>query len=298
MLKALRGVISAFFRWLQVAYGYISFTATALTAISLIFRREFTQAILISIESALPVGALLDFLRTIVTTWHGLVVEPVAQIITDFTGWEPSLFIVEVATLCIFAIGPAVRAALTERHRRRAIAERLGQLGRLQEKQNEVSASTESLRAARSQYQTAYESRNVERAKAAGKLALSALGGALVLVSGRPQELRFIKPIWENTKESFSDWNDVKLKINELSTLISEQDKYLSSLNYQINKIIDEGDGFLGTLINKSHEEAIYAINVRINQEMKFARFISRASLSFVGVVCFSYILDWAINGF
>ncbi|RKR03863.1 hypothetical protein [Maricaulis maris] len=277
--------------------GYLTFTATLLTALTLVVRRDFSNAVLSVVEDWLSqLGQVADVVDRIVVAWHEIAVVPLAAYLGDWLDWHPSLLVVEVATLVLFAIGPFLRAVWTAQTIRSSIRKRLRWVVELQSAKETQSAAISELKSIQDELQASYDDRNWTRAKKVGKAVGGlALAGLSLLAGGA--NVRFVQPLAKSAWDSLSSWDEVRDRIIELGKDVEMLEKEQARIERQIEALSARDNHLIGRLVTVSAEAAAAQIRDHVAHKMRLAVALSRFALGVVMAVVLAYVVEWTWPG-
>lgn len=270
---------------IRQAIGYLSFTATLITGLTLVLKREFVDAALLLLASVIgPFAYVYDFAQTIVAFWDALVISPIASFIAANLNIEPPIWAIEVATLAFFAVGPVLRAIWTDRVIRRQVSQRLADYEELRHYLAGQNSQLDKL-------QTALASKDWKRVKAVAGMASSlALGGLGATVGRNPGHASYlITGAWGALRSSFSGFKEVQAEIDRLKSTLEQLESQIKALGAADN-------GLLSRLAGVDSVLAEQEIDKFVKRRMRFARALSRIALGIVSAVVLSYGIDWALG--
>ncbi|WP_295691473.1 hypothetical protein [uncultured Maricaulis sp.] len=295
--RRLSQLVSIMLSVFRTLIAYLTFTATLLTALTLVVRRDFSNAVLSVVADWLSqLDQIVEVARRIVEAWHEIAVAPLAALLGAWLEWSPSLLLVEIGTLVLFAIGPALRAVWTEQSIRSSIKQRLSWVADLRQAQALQARAISELKSFRSELQASYDDRNWSRAKKAGKALGSIALAGLSLLSGGGS-VRFVEPAFRSALDSLSSWDEVQDKIRSLGKDVERLEAEQARIHQRIEALSARDNHLVGRLANASAEEAEAAIRAHVAHRMRFAVALSRSALGVVLAVVLAYIVDWTWPG-
>ncbi|WP_291843904.1 hypothetical protein [Maricaulis sp.] len=290
-------LISAVLGVFRTTVGYLAFTATLLTALTLVVRRDFSNAVLSVIEDWLgQLGQFAEMIDRIVVAWHEIAVAPLAAYLDAWLGWNLPLLVVEIATLVLFAIGPSLRAVWTAQTIRSSIRKRMRWVVELQSAKASQADAISELRSLRNELQTSYDDRNWTRAKKVGKAVGGLALAGLSLLAGAAN-VRFVQPLAKSAWDSLSSWDEVKARIAELGKDVEVLEKAQARIERQIEVMSARDNDLIGRLVTVSPQEAAARIRDHVAHRMRLAVALSRLALGVVMAVVLAYVVEWTWPG-
>lgn len=281
----------------RTTLGYLTFTATLFTALTLLVRRDFSNVVLSVMENWLAqLGQVAEMTDRIVAAWHEIVVGPLAMLLGAWLDWCPSLLAVEVATLALFAVGPSLRAVWTAHKIEFEIRRRLLWITELRSAQGAQAEAIRELKNYRSELQASYDDRNWSRAKKVGE----ALGGFVLagfsLLRGGGS-LAFVQPLAQKAWESFSSWDEVQARIRALGKDVESLEAEQARIDRQIEALSARDNHLIGRLSAASADDAATQIRAHVADRMRIAVALSRIALGVVLAVVLAYLIEWTWPG-
>lgn len=282
---------------IRSSIGYLGFTATLFTGVTLLLKREFIDAGLLYLTRVIgPFQRVYEFAQQITAFWDGLIVQPIARILTSILNVSLPIILIEIATLIIFAIGPVIRWMWTTNTMRREIALRKTKRDELKALVDTQSSELAQLRASQAELQSALDKKDMKKLKRGAELLGSAglVGLSLFLAPQTIGRQAYnVKISFEALKDSFSGWKNIETNIKKLSAKIDERSSELEELEDQVEQMESADKGLLKRVSVLSKEEAESEIAAYVSHRMKLSLLLSTYSLAIVGAVLFSYGVDW-----
>lgn len=250
-------------------------------------------------ELATVFADIQRYAQAIVVFWEIHVSIPVHALIVTFLNVELPLWLVEISTLAVFALGPVLRAVWTAHAMRSQIRQRFARLSELTVASAAHARQIENDKAARKEFQEAINSQNWDRAKSAFRILGGLAVGAASVLNFKPQHagasIKGAQFAYKDLQSSAEKWKRASEEVARLNRSILEQTRELGDLQARTETLLSQDDGLLRTLREKSADEIKNAIHVFVAERMRIALLVSRISLGLVGAVVGAHALDWLL---
>ena len=290
----------AVFNAIGGALSFFAFVGLSASALYQLLKRDFIGAWLVAIGEVFDIfNEVFRHSQAIVALWDAHVIVPVHSWLSRYVEIDLPVWVIEVSTLVLFAIGPTVRARLTSMSLRRQIGGRL--------------AAVMDLRHARTLQLKEQEEEEAIRASIRKEIGsqrrkkwLGALGASMGVVAevmnalnlranNIGQSSRNAVVAWRGIQSGANDVQSASRDIDRLTASINARAGWISAAKQRIEALELEDDGLIKKLENEQEYQAKAIVTAYVRERLRHSITISRLSLGILSAVVISYLIDWVV---
>ncbi|QIG80012.1 hypothetical protein [Stakelama tenebrarum] len=269
----------------RFVFGYVTFVAAVISAITLITKRKILEAVLDFLSDITAIEEIISSARAIASFWNANVIYPVHFWIVDRFALDLPVWVVELSSLVLFSLGPTLRFYWSVRTEKRNIFVRRAAYESLRSIIETQKQQANSLK-------KALEQRNSGKLNALGKMLAGATMGGLAALTGDTRSithsLAMITKAYEFIASGAKNWQQIENRIDYIKRSTAELEKAAEEIG-------EKDGGLLKDLSGVRDELASREIRSYVRRKMRISRIISHISIGLALSVWLAYVVDWVV---